>query len=197
VVSLDDQGSFEDLTAAVKVKSADGSALVSGQRYLCTRTADASDGTAQFRTCLGGFIGARIQSPGQVIATATETALTFAQVDFDTAGLTAGGATTLTIPFNGFYHLGAMVTWIPAFTGARSLFIKRTTLTGGGDTVIPGAFSHDQAAGTLVQRHSCSGIVLATAGDVFEARATQTSGANQVTGNAGNYWTHFWAYKIG
>lgn len=50
VVSLDDSGTWSDLTDTVQVKAADGSALVVGQRYLCTRCGDASDGTARFVT---------------------------------------------------------------------------------------------------------------------------------------------------
>lgn len=50
VVSIDDDGTFTDLADAVKVASSDGSALTSGTRYLCTRTGDATDGSARFRT---------------------------------------------------------------------------------------------------------------------------------------------------
>ncbi len=49
VVSLDTEGEWEDLTAGVHVAS-DSAALATGERYLCTRTGDADDGTAQFRS---------------------------------------------------------------------------------------------------------------------------------------------------
>ncbi|MDY3558127.1 hypothetical protein R5W23_000848 [Gemmata sp. JC673] len=48
VVSLDEGGTFMDLTTAVKVSAANAVALTTGNRYLCTRTGDDSAG-ARFR----------------------------------------------------------------------------------------------------------------------------------------------------
>lgn len=50
VVSLDQAGTFTDLTDAVKVAAADGSTLTTGRRYPCTRTGDDTGGIARFRT---------------------------------------------------------------------------------------------------------------------------------------------------
>lgn len=50
VVSLDVGGTFEDLDATVRVAADDGMPLRAGDRYPCTRTGDAADGTARFRT---------------------------------------------------------------------------------------------------------------------------------------------------
>ena len=49
VVSLDDRGTWTDLTTPVLVAADDGSELTADRRYPCTRTGDA-DGTARFRT---------------------------------------------------------------------------------------------------------------------------------------------------
>lgn len=54
LVSLDVAGEWEDLTAEVLVAAADGSDLVEDERYLCTRTGDAADGTARFRCAAPG-----------------------------------------------------------------------------------------------------------------------------------------------
>lgn len=50
LVSLDRDGAFADLADAVQVAAADGSELESGKRYPCTRTGQAADGKARFRT---------------------------------------------------------------------------------------------------------------------------------------------------
>ena len=49
VVSLDTDGTFTDLSAAVQIKPVDGGTLANGARYLATRTKNASDGKARFR----------------------------------------------------------------------------------------------------------------------------------------------------
>jgi len=50
VVSLDRAGDWIDLSGDVRVKSADGTTLNVGTRYLCIRTGDAPDGAARFHT---------------------------------------------------------------------------------------------------------------------------------------------------
>jgi len=50
LVSIDSDGTFSDLTGVVNVASASGAALVTGTRYLCSRTGDTASGVPRFRT---------------------------------------------------------------------------------------------------------------------------------------------------
>lgn len=100
VVSMDVNGTWVDLTAAVNVQSADGSALISGSRYLCTRTGDSSGGVAQFRTIrqfvpTSGVAG--LVAAGNFVATISGGI----GVGWENTGL------TLAIPSPGKYLLGA------------------------------------------------------------------------------------------
>ena len=75
VVTLDLNGTWSDLTNVVHVKADDGTRLTSGNRYLCTRTGDDTDGTARFR----------VRQPRQV---------TKGKLD---GALAAGGSATLSV----------------------------------------------------------------------------------------------------
>src|SRR5262245_914534 len=71
LVSIDSDGTFSDLTGVVNVASASGAALVTGTRYLCSRTGNTAAGVPRFRTVPPGGGGGDVFGP----ASSTDNAL--------------------------------------------------------------------------------------------------------------------------
>jgi|SRR5262245_36238325 len=132
VVSLDLDGTFSDLTGVVNLASASGAALVTGTRYLCSRTGNTASGVPRFRTVPpGGGGGGDVFGP----ASATDNAV----VRFD--GLTGKliQNSNATLADSGVLTCGGMITQF-GFVGAVTI-----------STLVPllyGPAVHRDASGT-------------------------------------------------
>src|SRR4051794_20525702 len=106
VVSLDQAGTFTDLTTVVKVAAADGSTLTTGNRYPCTRTGDADDGTARFRTLPDDGVPTACQGAVGAINVGSGTGDASATTSVGAMVGAANWGITLNVPAAGWYMLG-------------------------------------------------------------------------------------------
>jgi hypothetical protein len=200
VVTLDVDGDWEDLDAEVLVASADGSPLAEDGRYLCTRTKDDADGTARFRTWAPpapAFSGARVsKSSSQSIPDNTATVLTFESESFDTDGYhsTSSNTDRLTVPADGYYLVGCMVTWDLAAAGYRVVSIYRNGVAVG----VAEQAGHPNATSSTHAAQSCSGLARANAGDYYTVTVLQkTGGSVTVAAFGAATQTAFWITRVG
>src|SRR5262245_33213652 len=132
VVSLDLDGTFSDLTGVVNLASASGAALVTGTRYLCSRTGNTASGVPRFRTVPpGGGGGGDVFGP----ASATDNAV----VRFDGVTGKLIQNSNATLADSGVLTCGGMITQF-GFVGAVTI-----------STLVPllyGPAVHRDASGT-------------------------------------------------
>lgn len=178
VVSLDQAGAWWDLTAPALVAASDGSELVPGQRYLCTRTGDSDDGEPRFRTTPTGETGFNSWSliDGDISADDTWEEVT-------TTGV-------VTLPREGLYLVWASVSAlieVSALTGTPRIRVRLLIAPADGGTVgeIQGTrlvVASAQATGRAVQgTATIAALVEAEAGDALRLSGWRDSGATYTT----------------
>ena len=140
------------------------------------------------------FIGAAAKgTTTQSIANNTPTNISWDDTEFDTSSFWSGGdPTKLTVPEDGYYHVGCSNYWQsgPTNYSAQILLSHSASITF--------AFQGGIVPSDLVQSaQTVTGIIHASAGDYFVVTVTQLSGVNKNAKSYTTQYSRFWCYKIG